>query len=277
MAHEFSPWAHVSPSSETDNDDPILNAPDAFATAPSSVDGNSSGPRKRKAPAAITHNACTSCKKARSKCDGLKPCQRCISRQMQHSCHYEIHSKAAKDQLMGEIRRLRQENHGLVQRNLDLSESNELLKIIFQSLKDDRQCQEVGRRLKRGDDHQSIADWLARYSIDTSGQIPPVLGQQFVGGVGGDLRNCAIDQSPFVWSDGGNNTALLEQLMTLSQTDLSQLYAVGGGPCYVDSPDMPNRMPLAGQRGVDPVQSRMNADLAGFMMERNIFMVPETH
>ncbi|KAL8703252.1 MAG: hypothetical protein Q9201_003558 [Fulgogasparrea decipioides] len=256
MAHEFSSWAHVSPSSETDNDDAILSVPDAFATAPSSVDGSSSGSRKRKAPAAITHNACTSCKKARSKCNGLKPCQRCISRQMQHSCHYEIHSKAAKDQLMGEIRRLRQENHSLVQRNLDLSETKELLEMIFRSLKDDKQCQEVGRRLRRGDDHQSIADWLGRSSIDNSGQISPMLGQQFAGGVEGYPRDCVIGQPPFVWSDGSNNTALVEQLMTLGQTDLSQLYAAGGGPCHVDSPDMPQRNVACrpARRGPGPVK-----------------------
>ncbi|KAF2403441.1 hypothetical protein EJ06DRAFT_278042 [Trichodelitschia bisporula] len=68
--------------------------------------------RKRKAPTHVSQNACTNCKKARAKCDGEDPapCTRCISRAVADQCHYEVHVKTAKEELVRKIRDLEHTN-----------------------------------------------------------------------------------------------------------------------------------------------------------------------
>ncbi|KAL8759337.1 MAG: hypothetical protein Q9184_003651 [Pyrenodesmia sp. 2 TL-2023] len=102
------------------------------STSTNALDGSCGTSKRRKTLGSITPNACTSCKKARAKCDGQKPaCQRCLSRGAPHACLYEIHSNAAKNQMMGEINRLRLENHHLVQQNSALVEKNDRLESVL--------------------------------------------------------------------------------------------------------------------------------------------------
>ncbi|KAI4185575.1 MAG: hypothetical protein LQ346_005870 [Caloplaca aetnensis] len=150
----------------------------SFST--STLDGSLGSSKRRKTAGSITLNACTSCQKARAKCDGQKPaCQRCIHRGAPNACLYEMHSKAAKDQMLGEINRLRIENQHLVQQNSALGEKNDMLESVIRSLKNDRQSHEIIRRLKRGDDHQSIAEWLGRPLVPNLGDISPESERQF--------------------------------------------------------------------------------------------------
>ncbi|KAF2433479.1 hypothetical protein EJ08DRAFT_658016 [Tothia fuscella] len=62
--------------------------------------------RRRKAPAHVSSNACTNCKRARAKCDGSEPypCTRCITRGATDSCTYEVHVKTAKEELVRKVK-----------------------------------------------------------------------------------------------------------------------------------------------------------------------------
>lgn len=117
---------------------------------------------------------------------------------------------------MCEIQRLRKENRQLVQQNLDLGETNELLEQIFQSLKNDWRGQEIIRRLKRGEDHQSIAAWLGQPLILDSGQVASTSVQPLVGPVAGYKHDCADDQSLWDWADLSNQRVLYDRLATLA-------------------------------------------------------------
>ncbi|OIW22938.1 hypothetical protein CONLIGDRAFT_650056 [Coniochaeta ligniaria NRRL 30616] len=55
----------------------------------------------------LTANACTVCRKKRTKCDGRQPCRRCVSRG--EDCVYEDKMWRTKDHLRSEIERLRKE------------------------------------------------------------------------------------------------------------------------------------------------------------------------
>lgn len=149
-------------------------ASSACATA---MDGNPAASKKRKAPGSVTLNACTNCKKARSKvsnsfppfffvlwpprvekpchdqCDGQKPaCKRCITRRIPQPCLYEMHARIAKDHLLAEIERLRTENHHLAQRNRALHEKNGLMQLVVQSSRYGNQSDKIIQRLSGVDD-----------------------------------------------------------------------------------------------------------------------------
>ncbi|POS83075.1 hypothetical protein EPUL_004409 [Erysiphe pulchra] len=66
--------------------------------------------KRRRDPGNITQNACTECRKRRSKggiaaCDGQKPCRRCLAKEVQ--CNYVIPAHQSKEQLRGELKELK--------------------------------------------------------------------------------------------------------------------------------------------------------------------------
>ncbi|KAI9821198.1 MAG: hypothetical protein M1827_003932 [Pycnora praestabilis] len=116
--------------------------------------GSQGAPKKRRPPKFVTPNACTNCKKARAKCDGNKPaCSRCVSREQESACHYEVHVKTAKEEMVREIK--------------DLQEKNDRVERILSALVRDTQGPEIITRLRNNESYQSIAEALGR---------PPVLG-----------------------------------------------------------------------------------------------------
>ncbi|RKF59746.1 Nitrogen assimilation transcription factor nirA [Erysiphe neolycopersici] len=61
--------------------------------------------KRRRGPENITQNECTECRKKRSKCDGQKPCKRCVAQGVQ--CNYIIPVHQSKQQLRGELEQLK--------------------------------------------------------------------------------------------------------------------------------------------------------------------------
>ncbi|KAF1811923.1 hypothetical protein P152DRAFT_449728 [Eremomyces bilateralis CBS 781.70] len=90
-------------------------------------DGSESKSRKRKTPAHVSPNACTNCKKARAKCDGNdpNPCTRCASRRIEISCHYEVHVKTVKEEMVRKIRQLEAQNQDLMARLNELGSKDQ--------------------------------------------------------------------------------------------------------------------------------------------------------
>lgn len=79
---------------------------------------------------------------------------------MEDSCHYELHAKNAKDQMLHEIRQLQRKNEDLEEQHSALAEEHALVEQIIKSFKNDGQRPELINRLKRGESLPSIATWL---------------------------------------------------------------------------------------------------------------------
>ncbi|KAL8671430.1 MAG: hypothetical protein Q9168_004059 [Polycauliona sp. 1 TL-2023] len=117
-------------------------------TSPS--ESNLPAMRVRKNGRSITANACTNCKKARS--------------------------KALKEQLIREIQQLQAENRSLTQQNSFLSDRNDVMKGSLQSLKDDGQVGELVSRLVNAENHQAILDLVTQAPAMIT--APPAAPQQ---------------------------------------------------------------------------------------------------
>ncbi|KAL8697405.1 MAG: hypothetical protein Q9224_002334 [Gallowayella concinna] len=149
------------------------NSPEVSQSDESASESSAPEPKKRQPPRSITLNACTNCKKARTKCDGGRPnCSRCISRQISQPCQYVLHTKAAKEEMMAAIRQLQEELRQLRQQNKNLSERNDMLETIFRSLKDDTHRQQVISHLQREDDYQRVVDRLGQTSAVAQNLAP---------------------------------------------------------------------------------------------------------
>ena len=84
---------------------------------------------------------------------------------MEDSCHYELHAKNAKDQMLHEIRQLQRRYEDLEEQHSAMAEEHALVEQIIRSFKNDGQRPELINRLKRGESIPSIASWL--------GSVPP--------------------------------------------------------------------------------------------------------
>ncbi|MCJ1468122.1 hypothetical protein MMC07_006750 [Pseudocyphellaria aurata] len=141
--------------------------------------GGADGQRRRRTAGNVSQMACTECRHARQRCDGHRPdpCGRCLQRKL--NCVYEPHTKTHKDDLLREIEVLRDDNTslldqnkemaetaiGLEQRNKGLQETSDWQKIILDTIGSNGHDREIIIRLRAGESHQSIADWLSQ--LDT--------------------------------------------------------------------------------------------------------------
>lgn len=66
--------------------------------------------KRRRGLGVVTPNACTECRKKRSKCDGHNPCGRCVSQKNTH-CVYELPVRQSKENMRHEIEQLREQQH----------------------------------------------------------------------------------------------------------------------------------------------------------------------
>ena len=98
-------------------------------------------------------------------------------------CIYEPHTKTHKDDLIREIEILRGDNASLQNRNReieqsalevdsqnrDLREEGNWQRIILQTIGSNGHDREIIRKLRAGESHQTIADWLVRKNPDFGG------------------------------------------------------------------------------------------------------------
>lgn len=104
---------------------------------------DTSASRRRRGPGVVTVNACTECRKKRSKCDGRKPCARCSNQNT--PCVYEILVRQSKEAMRGEI-------DGL-QRHKKQAEH------VFEALATGK-ADGVLRRIRAREPVAEICDWL---------------------------------------------------------------------------------------------------------------------
>ncbi|KAI4088640.1 MAG: hypothetical protein LQ339_008688 [Xanthoria mediterranea] len=133
-------------------------------------------PKKRRAPGAVAAVACIECRKARQKCDGSSPraCTRCQTRRLE--CRYEPHTKTRKELLLQEIANLKRDNTRLKTINREVLSDASDLREQHQGLQDLHDWQQIildilGRnghdrdiikKLRAGENTESIARWLCQ-------------------------------------------------------------------------------------------------------------------
>lgn len=146
-----------------------------------------------------------------------------------------MHSKAAKDQMMSEINRLRLENQHLVQQNSALIEKNDMLENVVQSLKNDKRGHDIIRRLKRGDDHETIAEWLGRPLVPDLGSVSPESEKQLNISIHRYRQRWVESQNPCYWTNVTSNAVLVEHLVTLYLTWIHPLHTLFDEDKFMES------------------------------------------
>ncbi|KAI9710090.1 MAG: hypothetical protein M1820_002892 [Bogoriella megaspora] len=145
--------------------------------------------RKRRAPNQVTQNACTNCKKARSKASSLycapiyylalpafitspDPLTNMSGSAMGkiHQCHYEVHVKTIKEDMVRRIKNLEQRNADLED---SMRERTHWIQSLLQELHNDEAGQETLRRLRDGQTYEQITHWLGRPPIPDIDNLSP--------------------------------------------------------------------------------------------------------
>ncbi|KAL5348286.1 hypothetical protein ACLOAV_006768 [Pseudogymnoascus australis] len=156
--------------------------------------------KRRRVPVSITRNACVNCKKARAKCDGNTPCSRCTTRPETSPCVYEAHIKHAKEELLKQIRELRDKNR--------LSER------IFKTLQLGEKTPDILRALGNGDSIESIAESLGHPATEEQDGFSPIGSPSSLLG-GSEYELGAQITSGFSWTTVTRESATLDHLFQL--------------------------------------------------------------
>ncbi|KAB2580558.1 Conidial development protein fluffy [Lasiodiplodia theobromae] len=168
-------FRELRPSSDHVHPEEAQPSSAASSEAGGTNDPHSANPtrvRKRRAPTHVSQNACTNCKRARAKCDGQEPesCSRCRTREMGDQCHYEVHVKTAKEEMVRRIKSLEQQNAELLG---SVKERDDQIEAIFEALRADERGSEVIARLRAGQSYQEFVAWLGGPSVGDDGRSSP--------------------------------------------------------------------------------------------------------
>ena len=145
----------------------------------------------------------------------MKPaCKRCVTRHVPNECHYEVHAKTAKEQMVREIQRLRRKNESLEEEKENLEEKNDWIERIVGSLADDGQETEIIQRLKRGESHKTIAEWLGR-PLKNLEDLSPTSELELVHAIERHHKCLVDNQDPRYWTNTTKDAALIDHLIAL--------------------------------------------------------------
>ena len=157
-------------------------------------------------------------------------------------CIYEPHIKTHKDDLIKVIEELRinqialEERHredaqaqeNLQSRNRELRETTEWLNIILETIRQDGHDKEIIARLRAGETHQNIADWLmGQVQVQKSVALPTPSRQGLLNVVRGFEEDYRIEDSirrvesgqsnlpEIVWTQISDSSTLIKHLFDL--------------------------------------------------------------
>ncbi len=118
--------------------------------------------------------------------------------------------------MIREIQRLQRKNEYLEEEKDLLGEKNSWIEHIMRSLKDDGQGDEIIGRLKRGESHKSIAEWLGRPLIasDTH-DLSPTIEHEISQAIEQYHRNLVENHDPRYWTNVSTEADLIEHLIKL--------------------------------------------------------------
>ncbi|OJD37507.1 transcription factor cys6 [Diplodia corticola] len=94
-----------------------------------------------------------------ARCDGQEPgpCTRCRMREVGDQCHYEVHVKTAKEEMVRRIKSLEQQNADL---QGSVKERNRQIGAIIEAMRTDERGAEAIARLRAGQPFQELVAWL---------------------------------------------------------------------------------------------------------------------
>lgn len=139
-----------------------------------------------------------------------------MQRHVPDSCHYEIHAKTAKEEIIREIQRLQRKTESLEEEKNSLWEKNSWIEQVMRSLKDDGQGLEIIAKLKRGESHKAIAEWLGRPlgGSDTR-PVSPTTEHGISQAIKQYHRYLVDHHDPRFWTNVSTQAELIEHLIKL--------------------------------------------------------------
>lgn len=143
---------------------------------------------------------------------------------MRDTCAYELHAKTAKEQMIREIQRLQRKNEDLEEEKDTLGEKNSWIEQIIHSLKENGQGPEIISKLKRGDSHRQIAEWLGRPLITTGGvavdphTLSPDSERNITEAIHQYHRRMVEERDPRYWTNVTLEASFIEHLVNLYLT-----------------------------------------------------------
>ena len=121
--------------------------------------------------------------------------------------------------MLQEIRRLQQKTEHLEEEKGSLGEKNSWIEHIIRSLKHDGQGIEIINRLKRGESHKSIAEWLGRPLVGTDLQpVSPTSEHQISQAIEQYHQSLVKNRDPRFWTHVPTSAELIEHLIKLYLT-----------------------------------------------------------
>lgn len=118
--------------------------------------------------------------------------------------------------MIREIQRLQRKNEYLEEEKDSLGEKNSWIEKIMRSLKDDGQGIEIISRLKRGETHRAIAEWLGRPLVGSDTQaLSPTTEHQISQAIEQYHRNLVENRDPRYWTNVSTEAELIEHLIKL--------------------------------------------------------------
>ena len=121
--------------------------------------------------------------------------------------------------MIREIQRLQRKNEYLEEEKDSLGEKNSWIEQIMHSLKDDNQGIEIISRLKRGESHKSIVEWLGRPLVGSDVQtLSPLFEDQISQAIEQYHRDLVENHDPRYWTNVSTNAELIEHLIKLYLT-----------------------------------------------------------
>lgn len=119
---------------------------------------------------------------------------------------------------MREIQRLQRQTESLVAELASLGEANKWIEKIMQSLKENGHGPEILARLKMGQSHEAIANWLQHPDVAAFDPQSPTTERKFNEAIEQIHRNFAENPSPLYWTNVARKPALIEHLIKLYLT-----------------------------------------------------------
>lgn len=120
--------------------------------------------------------------------------------------------------MLREIQRLQKRNETLEDEKDTLEEKNDWIERIVRALKEDAHGTEIIQRLKRGETHQAIAEWLGRPMIDGINNLSPTSGLKLAQELEDYHMDLIENRDPRFWTTVTTNAGLIEHLVGLYLT-----------------------------------------------------------
>lgn len=120
--------------------------------------------------------------------------------------------------MIREIRRLERQNKALDEQNDSLQRKNDWIEQIMRALKNDDQGAEIVQKLKRGESHRTIVEWLGRPMTRSTQNLTPASEVQLGKALEDYRRRLIENHDPCYWVTVTRDGSLINHLISLYMT-----------------------------------------------------------